>query len=63
MNRTLHTPLPFDHLSLAEVAECDSLLALDGTGKLWGGWSYARLHRVLRKRHQPLYDAPPDEAA
>ena len=58
---------PFDHLSLAEVAECDRLLLLDRAGKLYGK-AYGRLHALLARRHPPLYDAgpggePPERAA
>jgi hypothetical protein len=50
----------FDHLTLAEVAECERLLALDWAGKLRAAWSRRTLHRLLAKRHRPLYDEPPN---
>lgn len=51
--------LPFDHLTLAEVAECERLLRLDQGGKLYGS-QYGMLHRMLAKRHPPLYDRHPE---
>ena len=50
--------MPFDHLTLAEVLECQRLSRLDWRGKLRGR-SYGPLHRLLAKRHPPLYDQMP----
>lgn len=53
---------PFDHLTLAEVAECERLLREDWAGRLHDG-GYRPLHRMLRLRHPPLYSAEPQDAA
>lgn len=55
--------LPFDHLSLAEVAECERLLALDWAGRPLGWGGRKMLDRALRRRHPPLYDPPAPSAA
>ena len=52
----MRTPFPFDHLTLAEVAECERLRdeivgKYPGASKLKGH----RLAELLRKRHRPLY--------
>ncbi len=50
--------MPFPHLTLGEVLECERLSRLDWDGKLRGR-SYGPLHRMLAKRHPPIYDPPP----
>lgn len=51
------TGFPFDHLTLAEVAECERLAKLDQKGQLWDN-GYGPLNRMLSKRHPPIYDRP-----
>jgi hypothetical protein len=50
--------MPFDHLTLAAVAECERLLRLDWRGDLHNK-GYGPLKRLLAKRHPPLYDPLP----
>ncbi len=52
-------PFPFDHLTLAEVAECERLVTLDRAGRLYGK-AYLPLHRLLARRRLPLYDRGPE---
>jgi hypothetical protein len=46
---------PFDHLTLAEVAECERLAACDN--RRLSPVDKARLRDLLAKRHRPLYSA------
>jgi hypothetical protein len=48
--------LPFDHLTLAEVVECERLVAAH-RARILDGFSMARLRDLLAKRHRPLYSA------
>lgn len=50
--------LPFDHLTLAEVAHCQRLSAEDWADRLPDIW-YGELHRLLKRRHPPIYDPKP----
>ena len=61
----MRAPFPFDHLTLAEVAECERLQR-ELVGKYPGGSSQGkerRLAELLRKRHRPLYDDEGPRAA
>jgi len=55
----MRTPFPFDHLTLAEVAECERIAARERRG-----WQDSeRLRELLRKRHRPLYNDDGPRAA
>lgn len=51
---------PFDHLTLAEVAECERLAkAVTGRYPTAAPRDHVRLSNLLSKRHAPIYDRPP----
>lgn len=53
---------PFDHLTWAEVTECEALTVEHRAGRLRNNFVLAgRFRDLLRKRHQPLYDRDPPE--
>jgi hypothetical protein len=50
--------MPFDHLTLLDIFVCEQMLRLEWRGKLRGR-AYGPLHRMLAKRHPPIYDPLP----